>query len=113
MGMPPQLNCPPATVSMQLMIGVSLKEWCFIFRLNLTWQPGLKRLPLTLHIKARVEITGYSKVSRGLHDPLGVFGLHTEESVRKVLDRDSGQLVTPFMHVVNQTTRYFATLREL
>ena len=58
-------------------------------------------------------ITGYSKVSRGLHDPLEIFGLHTEQSVRKVLDRDSGQLVTPFMHVVNQTTRYFATLREL
>jgi hypothetical protein len=26
---------------------------------------------------------------------------------------DSGDLVTSFMHVVNQTTRYFATLREL
>ena len=88
--------------------GVNLKEWCFIFRLNTTLQQCLKQLPPTLHIKARVAITGYSKVSRGLHDPLGIFGLHTEESVRKVLARDSGQLVTPFMHVVNQTTRYFA-----
>ena len=93
--------------------GVNLKEWYFIFRLNTTLQQCLKQLPPILHIKTRVAITGYSKVSRGLHDPLEIFGLHTEQSVQKVLSRDSGQLVTPFMHVVNQTTRYFATLREL
>ena len=73
----------------------------------------LKKLLLTLYIQTHTATTGYSKVSRGLHDPLEVFGLHTEESVRKVLDRDSGDLVTPFMRVVNQTTRHFATLREL
>ena len=93
--------------------GVNFKEWYFIFRLNVTLQPRLKQLPPMLHIKVRVAITGYSKVSRGLHDPLEISGLHTGQSVRKVLNRDSGQLVTPFMHVVNQTTRYFATLREL
>ena len=92
---------------------VDIKEWYFNFRLNATLQQRLKQLPPMLHIKTRVAITGYSKVSRGLHDPLGIFGLHTEESVQKVLARDSGELVTPFMRVVNQTTRYFATLREL
>ncbi len=50
----------------------------------------------------------------------GVFASHwkslasaPEGSIRRILGRDSGDLVTPLMQVVNQTTRYYATLREL
>ena len=50
----------------------------------------------------------------------GVFTSHwnspafaPEKSVQGLLFGDSGDLVTPFMQVVNQTTRYYATLREL
>ena len=50
----------------------------------------------------------------------GVFASHWEslvftpgKSVQENLARDSGDLVIPFMQVVIQTTRYYATLREL
>ena len=50
----------------------------------------------------------------------GVFASHwnspafaPEKNFRRVLVRDSGNLVTPFMQAVNQTARHFATLREL
>ena len=50
----------------------------------------------------------------------GVFASHWKSlaftpgwSVRETLARDSGDLVIPFMQVVIQTTRYYATLREL
>ena len=49
----------------------------------------------------------------------GVFTSHQktmafapQECIQGFLARDSGHLVTPFMRVVNKTTRYFATLRE-
>lgn len=38
---------------------------------------SFKQLPLSLHIKIRFTAANYSKVSRGLHDPLKVAGLHT------------------------------------
>ena len=45
----------------------------------------------------------------------GVFASHwkslasaPEGSIRRILGRDSGDLVTPLMQVVNQTTRYYA-----
>ena len=50
----------------------------------------------------------------------GVFASHWKSldfapgcKVRETLARDSGNLVIPFMQVVIQTTRYYATLREL
>ena len=50
----------------------------------------------------------------------GVFASHwislafaPEKSIRRILARDSGDLVTPFMQAVIQTARYYATLREL
>lgn len=50
----------------------------------------------------------------------GVFASHwtslacaPESDVRRDVDRDSGDLITPFMQAVNQTARHFATLREL
>ena len=50
----------------------------------------------------------------------GVFASHWNSlastpvtCVQGILCRDSGDLVIPFMRVVIQTTRYFATLREL
>lgn len=50
----------------------------------------------------------------------GVFASHwkslvfpPEGSVRRIAVGDSGDLVAPFMHVTNQMTRHYATLREL
>ena len=68
----------------------------------------LKRLPRTLYNKFRIATTDYSKVSRGLHFPLGNSGLCTRQGVRRLRVGDRRDLVTPFMHVTNQMTRHFA-----
>jgi len=71
------------------------------------------RLLATLHNQIYTTATSYSKVSRGLRFPLEIPGLCTRKVVQGYPTRDSGDLVMPFMQVVNQTTRHFATLREL
>ena len=73
-----------------------------------TYDRILKQLPPTLYNKTHIAATDYSKVSRGLHFPLEISGIRTRQSVQRILVGDSEDLVTPFMQVVIQTTRYYA-----
>ena len=58
----------------------------------------------------KATTTGCSKGPQGLHFPLGISGIFTEQRVQKDLVRDSDHLVNPFMHVAIQTTRHYAQL---
>ncbi len=69
-------------------------------------------LPPILCVLVKTTTTSCSKGPQGLRFPLGVRGLFTTRYIRKVLVRDSDDLVKPFMQVVIHTTRYYATLRE-
>jgi hypothetical protein len=69
------------------------------------------------HLRYTTELTSQQQDTVKFH---GVFASHWKslvfapvKSVQGAPSRDSGDLVTPFMRVVIQTTRYFATLREL
>jgi hypothetical protein len=68
-------------------------------------------LLLILCVRLKITTTSCSKVPQGLSFPLSVSGLFTGQYVRKVLVRDSDNLVKPFMHVTIQMTRHYATLR--
>jgi hypothetical protein len=69
------------------------------------------------HLHYTTEIETQQQATVKFH---GVFASHWKslafapgQSIRKVLVRDSSDLVIPFMQAVNQTARHFATLREL
>eukprot|EP00347_Sterkiella_histriomuscorum_P023354 403334965 len=53
-----------------------------------------------------------SQAQQGLLSPLIVPSPFPWLWVRQIVDRDSGNLVNPFMRVTNQMTRHLATLRE-
>ena len=55
--------------------------------------------------------TSCSKGPQGLSFPLDISGPFTWQYVQKLLARDSDNFVGPFMQVVIQATRYYATLR--
>ena len=64
----------------------------------------------TLSNHNKFATTGCSKGLQGLRFPLGDTGLFTGQYFRKVLVRDSDNIVKPFMHVAIQTTRHYAHL---
>ena len=92
---------------------VNFEGWCFIFRLFPNLRPKLNdyhllcTTKLTLQHKTVVKFHGvYASRWRSL-------AFAPVQCVQGVHVRDSRDLVTPFMQVVNKTTRHFATLREL
>src|SRR5215212_6989036 len=73
----------------------------------------LRRLPATLCICNHIATTGCSKAPQGLLSPTEVRGLFVHVMwLHRVVGRDSGALVVPFMHVGTYPTRHLATLRE-
>ena len=81
-------------------------------KFNLTIKPSNSS-----HILYTTKLTSQQQATVKFH---GVFTSHwrslasaPEWCIRRILGGDTGDLVTPFMHVVNQTTRHYATLREL
>ena len=73
----------------------------------------LRRLPATLCICNHIATTGCSKAPQGLLSPTEVRGLFVPVMwLHRVVGRDSGALVVPFMHVGTYPTRHLATLRE-
>ena len=73
----------------------------------------LRRLPTTLCISHHIATTGCSKAPQGLLSPTEVRGLFVPVMwLHRVVGRDSGALVVPFMHVGTYPTRHLATLRE-
>ena len=73
----------------------------------------LRRLPATLCIHNHIATTGCSKAPQGLLSPTEVRGLFVPVMwLHRVVGRDSGALVVPFMHVGTYPTRHLATLRE-
>ena len=81
-------------------------------RFNLTTKPSNSS-----RILYTTKLTSQQQATVKFH---GVFTSHwrslafaPEWCVRRSPVGDTGDLVTPFMHVVNQTTRHYATLREL
>ena len=92
---------------------VKFKEWCYIIASTKSGDFASDGS----HLHYTKNFTSQLLATVKFH---GVFTSHwnspafaPEESIRRVLVRDSGNLVTPFMQAVNQTARHFATLREL
>ena len=87
---------------------------------SVTWSSNNRLAPVDSndsYLRYTTTLTSQRQATVKFH---GVFTSHwkslafaPEKSVRRVLVRDSGDLVTPFMQAVNQTARHFATLREL
>ena len=80
----------------------------FHWRLHLTWRPSFNNYHL--HYTSKPTLQQQNTVK--FH---GVFASHWKSlafapvwNIRRILVGDSGDLVTPFMQVVNQTTRYYA-----
>ena len=81
-------------------------------RFNLTTKPSNSS-----RILYTTKLTSQQQATVKFH---GVFTSHwrslafaPEWNVQRILIRDSGDLVTPFMQAVIKTARHFATLREL
>ncbi len=65
-----------------------------------------------LHPPGRFTKSDQSQAQQGLLSPLIMPRPFPWLWVRQMVDRDSGNLVDPFMHVTSQMTRHLATLRE-
>ena len=111
-GVPPQPNCPPAGVPLTRLATQFRKAGVTLLPMKTPKGP-LIRLPTTLCNRNRIAATSCSKAPQGLLSPMEVGGLFVHLTwVRRVVDRDSGALVGPFMHVGTHPTRHLATLRE-
>ncbi|KAI3642087.1 hypothetical protein MP228_011642 [Amoeboaphelidium protococcarum] len=72
----------------------------------------LPKLPLILHPLCFFTKSDQSQAQQGLLSPLILQSPFPLLWFRQIVDRDSGNLVNPFMRVTNQMTRHLATLRE-
>ena len=108
---------PSQTVHQQLssfrVSNAKFKKWCYI---GVSTKSG-DFASSDSHLRYIMNLTLQQLATVKFH---GVFTSHwnspafaPEKSFRRVLVRDSSDLVTPFMQAVNQTARHFATLREL
>ena len=108
---------PSQTVHQQLSFIRSkqckIQEMVLHWRLHKIWRLCFS----DSHLRYIMDLTLQQLATVKFH---GVFTSHwnspafaPEKSFRRVLVRDSSDLVTPFMQAVNQTARHFATLREL
>ena len=111
-------GCHPSQTAYQLVSFFQSKQrklWQVVFhcRLHLTQKSSFSNY----HLRYVSNPTLQQQAAVKFH---GVFASHWKslasapvESIRRILIRDSMDLVASFMQVVNQTTRYYATLREL
>ncbi len=65
-----------------------------------------------LHPPSEFTKSDQSQAQQGLLSPLIIPSPFPWLWFRQIVDRDSGNLVNPFMRVTNQMTRHLATLRE-
>ena len=84
-------------------------KWNEIKSSGISKLPGL---PLILHPPGHFTESDQSQAQQGLLSPLAIPSPFPWLWFHQVVDRDSGNLVNPFMHVTNQMTRHLATLRE-
>lgn len=112
--MPPQPNCPSNGVfacasEQHKKRSVVLHYWLTQFLTKLCSNAS--------HIRYTTPFVSQHQTTVKFY---GVFTSHwrslvftPEQGVQRIAARDSGDLVTPFMHVTIQMTRHFATLRKL
>ena len=101
----PDLNLP-----MQLHFVHALTPW--VQKLRQQWYFNVENLPPILHLSSRRTDPDQSQAQQGLLSPLIIPSPLPWLWVRQIVDRDSGNLINPFMRVTNQMTRHLATLRE-